>query len=293
MASYDRRILIPYLRDICCTEMLCKKLEKDIATFQKEANKYTKWADDKYTDPKKPNIDDYPTEDYSVPMIIGVVIGMVGVMLLLFIPILGVPAIGYGLIMMGVCKLEESDNKEAKKKEYENALIRYKKICAENQRCRDSKEKWRASAQKWRNEEITARKNLQEAKAMRNKLYSVNIIPSRYRTIHAVYYLYEFFDTGRETDLEKVIQTMLLDEIIQRLDKIILQNEEIMLNQRMQIALQEEQNRAMADQHRQTMEAIARMEHNQELQIDYQNMIARNQEVTNFFLAADYLRKNR
>ncbi|MBR2047546.1 MAG: hypothetical protein IJ960_03020 [Oscillospiraceae bacterium] len=75
------------------------------------------------------------------------------------------------------------------------------------------------------------------------------------------------------------------------MDELIRQNQEIILNQRMQMAMQERQNRDIAENHRQEMKRLASMERNQELQMDYQNMIARNQEVTNFFLAADYLRK--
>ena len=91
--------------------------------------------------------------------------------------------------------------------------------------------------------------------------------------------------------MEKTIQTMLLDEIIQRLDKLIVQNQEIILNQRMQMAMQEQSDRMIAENHRREMKRLASMERNQELQMDYQQMIARNQEVTNFFLAAEYLRK--
>lgn len=134
---------------------------------------------------------------------------------------------------------------------------------------------------------------MKEAEKLRSDTYSVNIIPSRYRTIHAAYYLYDYFESGRETDLDKIIQTMLLDEIIPRMDKLIMQNQEILLNQRRQLALQEQQNRAIAKNHREQMRRIARMERNQELQLDYQRMIERNQEVTNFFLAADYLERHR
>lgn len=137
----------------------------------------------------------------------------------------------------------------------------------------------------------TLNNRLRAAQKLRSDVYSVNIIPSRYRNIHAAYYLYDFFNSARETDLEKVIQTMLLDEIIQRLDRIIAQNEEIMLNQRMQLAMQERQNKMIAEHHREEMKSIARMEKNQQLQLDYQDMIAKNQMVTNFFLEADYLRK--
>lgn len=176
-------------------------------------------------------------------------------------------------------------------KRYNEAVECHKKECAKQRANRESKPRWRENAQQWKNQENDLIRKLREAKALRNRVYSVNIIPARYRNIHAAYYLYDFFSTCRETDLEKTIQTMLLDEIIQKMDELIRQNQEIILNQRMQMAMQERQNRDIAENHRQEMKRLASMERNQELQMDYQNMIARNQEVTNFFLAADYLRK--
>lgn len=124
-------------------------------------------------------------------------------------------------------------------------------------------------------------------------MYGVNIIPNKYRNPHAAYYLFDYFNSCRENDLDKVIQTMLLDDIIKRLDHIIAQNEEILLNQRYQIALQEGQNHMIAENHREQMLAIARMEANQQLQTDYQQMIVQNQAVTNFFLTYDFLTKKR
>ena len=119
----------------------------------------------------------------------------------------------------------------------------------------------------------------------------MNIIPNKYRNRHAAYYLFDYFSSCTEDDLGRVIQTMLLDDIIARLDKIIAQNEEVILNQWYQIALQEDQDRMMADNHRAQMNAIARMESNQQIQADYQRMIVQNQAVTNFFLTYDFLTK--
>lgn len=132
-------------------------------------------------------------------------------------------------------------------------------------------------------------KKLRDAQAIRQQVYGVNIIPSRYRNIHVSYYLYDYFKTSRETDLDKVIQTLLLDEIVQRLDKIISQMEEIILNQRFQTALMEQQNEMIANNHREQMRCMARMERNQEIQNDYLNMIDQDINVSNFILSMEFL----
>lgn len=130
---------------------------------------------------------------------------------------------------------------------------------------------------------------LREARSIRQQVYGVNIIPNRYRNIYVAYFLFDYFNTSRETDLDKVIQTLLLDEIVQRLDKIILQLEEVVLNQRRQAALTERQNEMIANNHREQMKRMARMERNQELQVDYLNMIEQNQSVSNFILTTDFI----
>lgn len=291
MASYDRRILIPYLQDVCCAELLCRKLENEIATCRAEGDKYTQWANGKYSDPPEP-VRKGGDESAIGGLVVSSIICIIGLRLMFF-PILGIPVLGYGLIGVFTCLGQNSETKEMHNRQYEEELARYNKQVAQNKEYRARIPDWRMAAQKWRDQEQKAKANLRDAKHLREKLYSVNIIPSRYRTIQVAYYLYDFFSTGRATDLEQTLQTMLLDEIIQRMDKLIVQNEEILLNQRYQIAQQERQNRIDSDRYREQMEKIARMEQNQERQIDYERMISANQEVTNFFLAADYWRKNK
>lgn len=89
--------------------------------------------------------------------------------------------------------------------------------------------------------------------------------------------------------MDKVVQTLLLDEIKQRLDKIIEQNEKILLELRYQSALMERQNEMIANNHREQMRRMARMEENQEMMNDYLNMIDQDINVTNFILSMDFL----
>lgn len=297
MANYDRQVLVPYLRDVCCAEMLCRKLEQDIEHFRNEANKFANWANGKYKDPPKPNRNDYPTGDESGTggATVGGVICLIGFLLCTtrILMILGIPAILYGLLMIWVGLSQDKDASKCGDARYNEAIRVYEQKVEQNRRNRMCIPEWKATSERWEKQQHQAERELDKARVMRNNLYSVNIIPSRYRTIHTAYYLYDYFESGRETDLDKIIQTMLLDEIIKRMDKLIVQNQEILLNQRRQIALQERQNQAIADNHREEMLRIARMECNQERQLDYQHMIERNQEVTNFFLAADYIERHR
>ena len=53
-------------------------------------------------------------------------------------------------------------------------------------------------------------KRRKEAAELSKDLYDINIIPSRFRNIYPISYLYYYFSTSREDDLYKIIQTMLL-----------------------------------------------------------------------------------
>ena len=297
MANYDRRILVPYLRDVCSVEMLCRKLEQDVAYYRREADKYAQWANRTYADPPKPDRINYSMGDESASAgaPVFVIIILVGIWLcsVPFLCILGIPAILYGLLGVWVMLSENHDAKRKGDERFQHDMEVYRKQVEQNRQWRAQKSGWKASSDKLRAKQNQAEKNLDMAKTLRAKLYSVNIIATKYRSIHAAYYLYDYFSTSRETDLDKIIQTMLLEEIIQRLDKIIAQLQDVLLNQRRQIAIQDSQNRMIAENHREEMKRIANMEKNQELQLDYQHMIERNQEVTNFFLAADYIERHR
>ena len=133
--------------------------------------------------------------------------------------------------------------------------------------------------------------HLQEAKEKLQSVYSVNIIPNKYRSVYVAYYLYDYISSSHETDIDRVLQTMLLDQIIAKLDKIIAQQEEIILNQRMQLAKQDALLAQSKKQHEEQMKAISNLEENQQMQNDYLAMTEANTRITSYFVTADYINK--
>lgn len=301
MAKYDRRILVPYLRDVCSAEMLCAKITREIGNCKTDINNLSNQVNQKIVDPARP-YDSTRNMDSNFANHVAYIIIWLGIPLfvaLLAFLCFGIESLGFVIVCIIVATIfggpgiwDVLDDKRKDKAETQEALDRYHNQIEYNKRLRNqipAKKQQLLSKQDYL---CHLQNRMADAKKLRENLYGVNIIPARYRNIYAAYYLYDYFDSCREDDLDKIIQTMLLDEIKQRLDKVIVQNEQILLNQRIHLALQEQQNRTIAENHRQEMKRIASMERNQERQLDYQHMIARNQEVTNFFLAADYLRKN-
>lgn len=293
MANYNREILVPYLRDVCSVEMLCQKLTRDMESCQFKINNCRTNLNREIVAVEKPQLWHY----IIIPMLL-VVLGIVsllmgyftitfakrirmGTLLQIVIFIFAACGIFYGAIMFG--KDMASD--------YWSARHKYQKAIEENEKINREFSGYMTSLKQAEERSAVLKRQLGGAQTLRERVYGVNIIPRRYRNVYVAYYLFDYFSTSRETDLDKVIQTLLLDEIKQRLDKIVSQLETALLNQRYQTALQERQNEMIASNHREQMKRMARMEHNLEMQTDYLSMIEQNQNVTNFILTMDFLYK--
>lgn len=299
MANYDRQFLVPYLRDVCTSELICSKLENEIQLTKMHISNLNSALAKQYVTPPKPKQDHFVTDgsEYVPFFVIGIIAVAIAsfvwyklswIELFAFVAVLGFIFGGFMIVCGIIGYFEEKGQVEVK---YQEALARYEQIKNENEKMLSFQPKQRENLAKYQRELPKLESQLIRARYLRSSVYDVNVIPKQYRNIYAAYYLYDFFSSGRETDLEKVIQTFVLEEIKQRLDKIIVQNEQIILNQRVQMAMQEQQNCAIAENHREQMRRLAKMESNQELQLDYQRMIEKNQEVTNFILAADFYKK--
>lgn len=287
MANYNREILVPYLRDVCSVELLCRRLEKDRDFCQEKidecSHKINRMREDTHDRIEfwkiKKEVCYLALCLVALPGVWWLITDELGFLTIFYIIGFGIivcGSIGLLLSIIGTCIEDRNENKE-------NAKY--------NARLDKENPQYEEQMKKYQRTLSFIQSQLKKAQVVRQQAYSVNIIPARYRNVYVAYYLYDYFSTSRETDLDKVIQTLLLDEIKQRLDKIIVQNESILMNQRYQTALQERQNEMLASNHREQMRRMARMEQNQELQADYLNMIEQNQKVTNFILAMDFLYK--
>ncbi len=73
--------------------------------------------------------------------------------------------------------------------------------------------------------------SLAEAVKIRDDLYSVNWIPTRYRNIKAIYYIYDMVSTS-EITIEEALKYFLLQEANNRLDVILKKMDDIIEHQR-------------------------------------------------------------
>lgn len=298
MANYDRQIIVPYLQDLCAMECILSNTEKDIQACNDNIAR-TQLSIQKIRGLHTPQ---RPEQEGSIPTwIVGLVVGIplivfglwfwLGLNGNILADLLGIGAVLFGTIVFISLLIASHELKKESSQKYAEKMREYSRVMMENNSIRSELPALNSSLTRYHQEMSQLQTVKNNVKSLLEKLYDVNIIPRQYRNIYAAYYLYDFMSTSRETDLEKVIQTFVLEEIKQRLDKIIMQNNQVLINQRVQIAMQEQQNRMLAENHREEMRNIARLEANQELQLDYQKMIVANQEVTNYILAEDYFRK--
>lgn len=276
-------------------ELLVRKIEDDIHSTREDIQyEQAVVAKAESTPVPVEGIVSCPKEDVFLYIVLGCITFPVS--LLLF----KVPLIGCGIGVVGIIfsliyflgaiagasvnsQRKEEEKKRVKevyqseKKKYENLLA-----CAND---------YRSFLPAQINDYNAAVSYLQEAKEKLQSVYSANIIPNKYRSVYVAYYLYDYISSSHETDIDRVLQTMLLDQIIAKLDKIISQQEEIILNQRMQLAKQDALLAQSKKQHEEQMKAISNLEENQQMQNDYLAMTEANTRITNYFVTADYINK--
>lgn len=295
MANYNHEILVNYLRDVYSMELLVHKIQADICSARKDIQReQAVVAKAESTPVPVEGIVSCPQEDVFLLIRWGCIIFPVSLFLF------KVPLIGWGIGVLGIifsliCFLGaiagasvNSQRKEAEKKRMKEVYQREKKKYENLLACAND---YRSFLPAQINDYNAAIPHLQEAKKNLQQVYAVNIIPNKYRSVYVAYYLYDYISSSRETDIDRVLQTMLLDQIIAKLDKIIAQQEEIILNQRMQLAKQDALLAQSKKQHEEQMKAISNLEENQQMQNDYLAMTEANTRITNYFVTADYINK--
>lgn len=115
--------------------------------------------------------------------------------------------------------------------------------------------------------------------------YSIDIIPSQFRNLYAVYYIYDFISTSNES-FSNALMHCDLDAIKSKLDAIIANQETIILNQAVIMA----QNEGLMQQNKKHMKHLASIEQNQATAIKYSQIAANNAEACAWIAAANYIK---
>jgi len=174
--------------------------------------------------------------------------------------------------------------------EYESQLgIRAKAVTDDEARVR------------WENAEVTRLRKVRSGVCAEldnnNKLlkqaYDIDIIPSQFRSLYAVYFLYEFLSTSRET-LSAALLHFDLNEIKTKLDIVIEQQQDIIIQQEMMLAQNQQiisQNEQMIKQNHNLINHAISIEQNTEAAAKYSKVAAINTDLIAFCAAAQFLRR--
>lgn len=297
MANYNHEILVNYLRDVYSMELLVRKIEDDVHSTGEDVEYLQTLIEkaDSTPVPQKGTIS--PPKDIFPSLAKGCVTLGILICLLLFSPdsgFLGLIAALCLYLSLGFfiyAGFIASNNAKKQKMEKEAVEETYQEEKKDYERMMALANEGRPDLPNQIDDYNAAVSHLQEAKEKLQSVYSANIIPNKYISVYVAYYLYDYISSSHETDIDRVLQTMLLDQIIAKLDKIIAQQEEIILNQRMQLAKQDALLAQSKKQHEEQMKAISNLEENQQMQNDYLAMTEANTRITNYFVTADYINK--
>lgn len=247
MANYNHEILVNYLRDVYSMELLVRKIEDDVHSTGEDVEYLQTLIEkaDSTPVPQKGTIS--PPKDIFPSLAKGCVTLGITICILLFNPdffpfFFGLTAALCMFLSLGFfiyAGFIASNNDKKQKMEKEAVEETYQEEKKDYERMMALANEGRPDLPNQIDDYNAAVSHLQEAKENLQSVYSVNIIPNKYRSVYVAYYLYDYISSSHETDIDRVLQTMLLDQIIAKLDKIIAQQEEIILNQRMQLAKQD------------------------------------------------------
>lgn len=141
----------------------------------------------------------------------------------------------------------------------------------------------------WQQQLSGISRELEATKCLLKKAYDINIIPSQFRyKIYAIYYLYDFMSTSRESFTTALLHRD-LNEIKAKLDKIIAQQESIIIQNAVRIA----QNEKLSKQNQQQLEHLSRIELNTSQAKQYAQVAANNAEICAWINMAKYIEKHR
>jgi hypothetical protein len=130
-------------------------------------------------------------------------------------------------------------------------------------------------------------KEWDEAKSLLQKFYQVNIIPESFRNdLYAIFYLHNFVTTSNMS-FETALLHYNLEEIKAKLDTIIKQQQEIIINQAITIA----QNKTICEQNQRQLEKLSNIESNSYYAAQYAEIAAKNAEAAAWIGLANYIGK--
>ena len=297
MASYNRAFLVPYLQDICSLYYAQRKLEALMDHCDRQAEQILMQARDNVEKPEFQK-----TMDDSFPWVGGCGC-LIAVMSLIWIPIAVIDSMVYvngtppviplftmliGLaIFIGVLKSHRTRKAEEEQRAREINEIMQEQYLFE---LSEAEKAVKSQIDKIYEQRDFYERQYHEVDDLLTKAYQADIIPTWYRDMYPAVYLYDWFKHSRSDNLDMALNTLVLEQIKDKLDIIIQNQMEQLINQRIMIA---NQNKAMEQAERHHVALMSKLDEMQALEEErntYLSMIETNTAVDSFFSMATYLK---
>ena len=166
----------------------------------------------------------------------------------------------HGLIMVifiGIAIYGHTEDEERFEKETRNEENRLKEEQAEKERLI--------------NVLPLVKRDLKQTNDLLNTAYAINIIPAKYRNLCAVYFLHKYISTSTAS-LSEALNQCALDEISQKLNVLVAQNQELIIKQAHSNAL----NKQLVRQNDEILKHAISIENNTALAAQYSQIAAIN-----------------
>lgn len=304
MAQYSREILVPYLQDICSIHLAERKLNNKIAYLEQTVESLQAGKSNPL--PQKPK--ETFAYRFVMPWLVAVLVSMLllirfviwslslpnhfpwGESWRLFFKLHNLGGIGVCVILVGigvfaaVQAISAHKNNVKLENKYKKDMRTYQVTEEKNRLNRQRIPDLQKAISKYKTER-------DKVAALRQNAYSANVIPRQYRDIYAAVYLYDWFSTSRATDLDMALNMFVLEQIKDKLDRIIQNQSEMILNQYIMMANQQQ---ALDLQERNSYimrSKLDRIAASNEERNMYLSMIESNTATTAYFATADYIKK--
>lgn len=291
MARYHREFLVPYLQDLYSLYIAENKVQKAINAKELQIERYCK--EPYVPEPKEPKY----AEDS---------IGCIGLLSLGWIVaagfflVLGIlPSFVVVLFIMGmmlfiplfIYDLKSASDGRKYNRAVEDRYNRDMKQWKEDKEIAQKEHERNLEVIPYLQSEVDELTSEQRTiQIMRRNAYNANVIPGHYRNFYTIVYLYDWFSTSGADDLDHALSMYVLEEIKSRLDRIIEQQSDMILNQRIMMAKQQE-SIDQQNHHSQMMRRkLNQIQATEDERLRYEKMIECNTAATAYFAAANYFK---
>ena len=189
---------------------------------------------------------------------------------------------GFATAIYVCVAFDRSENEEAIKKAEEFNESEYVKRIANQNEAEKLKSDWEVRF-------TFLQKEYEKVNALLKANYDLNIIPSQYRNIASIYYIYDYMSTSNASLEETLIHEHMengIQRILEKLDYIIEQNYElIMQNRRIEAT-----NQQILQTNQQMLKQLEAVEEQTYIATQYAELSANYNEATAYFSLANYLK---